>query len=108
MSDAHCRNADSLLHGLFAIFTEQEARGGDTGMAGLRGDDVACCGAGARLMRLAPISTTSKALTNRLVGPVIGTGKATTCAPNPGSLMLLEDIGKLPVRCNGRHVVKTL
>jgi hypothetical protein len=31
MSDAHCRNADSLLHGLVAIFTEQEARGGDTG-----------------------------------------------------------------------------
>jgi hypothetical protein len=34
LADAHCRNADSLLHGLAVIFSEQEAR------------DMLACGAG--------------------------------------------------------------
>ncbi|KAM0883561.1 hypothetical protein ACQ4PT_031546 [Festuca glaucescens] len=40
MADAHCRNADSLLHGLVVIFTEHEARdmracGGEEARRGL-------------------------------------------------------------------------
>jgi hypothetical protein len=40
MSDAHCRNADSLLHGLVVIFTEHEVRdmracGGEEARRGL-------------------------------------------------------------------------